>query len=150
MSEYLEYGTILEYLGIYPRTNHLDMVSAERSETRVSHQCPFFQVCQLAKAVVYLHEEGIVHGGIKCANILVSGRRRVLLGGFSCAVDVGMREVQYDYLRPIASFRWSSPEFIAGGLRTFSSDVYSFGVTVNEVSLSRLSRIAYSQMTSRF
>jgi serine/threonine protein kinase len=90
------------------------------------------QLCQAAQALLYLHEELIVHGELRAENLLMSGVGRVLLSGFgSSALIGGPAAAGTGPPDPLA--RWDSPEVLKGGSRTFSSDVYAFGMTIYEV-----------------
>lgn len=92
-------------------------------------------------ALAFLHAQGIAHGDIKPANLLLkSGERPVLIdfnvaaasmrkGGTPAAV-VGLRES----LRvPAHSLLYSSPERLEGGPPSMEDDIFSACCTVHEV-----------------
>ena len=86
---------------------------------------------ETADALAYLHNELIVHGGVRAENLLISGRGHVLLAGLSSAVVAGGRTPGRTF--PLtASYRWSSPEYLQTGGQTFASDVFAFGMTIYE------------------
>ena len=87
---------------------------------------------ETADALAYLHNELIVHGGVRAENLLISGRGHVLLAGLSSAVVVGGRTLGRTF-PPAPSYRWSSPEYLQNGGQTFSNDVFGFGMTIYEV-----------------
>ncbi|KAJ8554787.1 hypothetical protein ON010_g9697 [Phytophthora cinnamomi] len=78
-----------------------------------------------------MHQRGIVHGDLKCNNILVSKTGIAMLTDFgqSCmpAQDGRSRE-------PIGAFQWKAPELFEPDCRapTFEPDIYAFGMCVVE------------------
>lgn len=91
--------------------------------------------CQLigaAKALVYLHGLGVVHGDIKAENILISDDDEALLGDFG--LSKLNESATISALKGSGSVRWQAPELLDEGAKTFQSDVYAFGMTIVEVS----------------
>ena len=85
-------------------------------------------VAEIADALSYLHERGVVHRDLKSANILV------LSGGGSKLLDFGtarIAEHEETITRHgefVGTFAYASPEQITAGKVTPASDVYSLGV----------------------
>lgn len=88
----------------------------------------------------YLHNEGLVHGDIHGANILVND------DGHACLTDFGMSLISeatannYGSIHGGGAMRWSAPEVLdpevfglETGRPTFDSDVFSFACTCFEV-----------------
>ncbi|KAG8710749.1 hypothetical protein FRC11_004169 [Ceratobasidium sp. 423] len=84
----------------------------------------------IADAVAYLRDEDMVHGDIKCANILVSEDHTPQLADFGSAV-IGKYTLAFTATTtgPHATLRWAAPEISNGESRhTFESDVYALGM----------------------
>lgn len=95
---------------------------------------------EVALALRYLQAKRVVHGDLKCNNILVGA------DGAAKLTDFGLSSIQSDSVNqepegedgaaarsmPIGAVRWKAPEVLAGGQATFASDMYSFGMCVVE------------------
>ncbi len=90
----------------------------------------FLKVCSIA---AYLHANGIVHGDLKPANILVSADNEPHLIDFGNAVRPGSKDtrMKHDIARFTPAF--ASPEQMSGGRITPASDVYSLGVWLAQI-----------------
>ncbi|RLN88618.1 hypothetical protein BBJ28_00020189 [Nothophytophthora sp. Chile5] len=85
---------------------------------------------EVALGLQFLHRNSIVHGDLKCNQILVSG------DGVTMLTDFGLSFISSES-RPETTgggVRWTAPECLAseGLAPTFESDVYSFGMCVVE------------------
>jgi eukaryotic-like serine/threonine-protein kinase len=90
-------------------------------------------VSQVAKALDYAHQRGVIHRDVKPANFLLSGPigpdERVLLGDFGIAralSDVGLTVTG----SVIATLSYAAPEVLNGQPIDGRSDVYSLGCTL--------------------
>ncbi|MCS7058387.1 MAG: serine/threonine protein kinase [Meiothermus sp.] len=83
---------------------------------------------QVAQALLYLHERGIVHQDVKPSNIFVDGTR-FKLGDFGVAKT---RENPKPLERAGSPF-YMAPELFLGEPATPASDAYSFGVMAFEL-----------------
>jgi len=84
-------------------------------------------VAGVARALGYLHRQGIVHGDVKPQNAVLAGpagARRALL------VDLGFASGE-----PTSrgSLEYAAPEVLEGGAPDAAADLYSLGVTLHEL-----------------
>ncbi|KAI0735519.1 kinase-like domain-containing protein [Earliella scabrosa] len=113
-------GSLLPYLKSLPSLESVDMLK---------------MVHEIARGMAYLHSEGVVHGALKAANVLVGDRMQCILTDF----DLSKIRPAPNGLPPAAgSLRWQAPELMSKtrlqlGKFTPQSDVYSFAITVVEL-----------------
>ncbi|KAG6947288.1 hypothetical protein JG687_00016190 [Phytophthora cactorum] len=67
----------------------------------------------------YLHERGIIHGDLRCSNILVGSDGMAKLSNLRLSGSTS-----------VASSRWQSPEVLEGNPPSQQSDVYSLGICI--------------------
>ncbi|KAI0796151.1 kinase-like domain-containing protein [Abortiporus biennis] len=94
---------------------------------------------QISCGLEYLHEEGVVHGDLRGANILVTDDFMVQLSDFGSAVLAEATSKGYCSARACAE-RWQAPELMhpelygLGSERpTYASDIYAFGCVCIEL-----------------
>ncbi|KIM28691.1 hypothetical protein M408DRAFT_131307 [Serendipita vermifera MAFF 305830] len=90
-----------------------------------------------AAAISYLHSQNIVHGNVRCANILVSSENRPLVChfGLSKLVEEATETSAQLTLTSEPNYsRYLAPELIRGDVTgpRMNTDVYSFGMAVLE------------------
>ncbi|GMF40233.1 unnamed protein product [Phytophthora fragariaefolia] len=107
--------------------NLVDYLDTKKAEGPV---LAWRKLLEAALGLEYLHQYGIVHGDLKCNQILVSGE------GVAKLTDFGFSFVSSGS-KPTGSggaIRWRAPECLGcnGQIPTFQSDVYSFGMCVVE------------------
>ncbi|QRV99617.1 glycoside hydrolase family 3 protein [Ceratobasidium sp. AG-Ba] len=95
------------------------------------------QLCvQITDGLAYLHRNGIVHGDLKAANILVSKDGIPLLADFGNATLEEYTSLRFSNTtsRVATSSRWAAPEVLSGkAFCSTSADVYALGMPVQEV-----------------
>ncbi|KAG8897206.1 hypothetical protein FRB99_008362 [Tulasnella sp. 403] len=118
LSPWMENGSLKLYLPRHP--------DADRSKF----------ILQSAGAIVYLHENDIIHGDIKASNILVSSgtEPKALICDFGLSRSNNERTLPG--LKGTGTVRWQAPELWDNQSKTYQSDSYSFGMTIYEVQYS--------------
>jgi ankyrin repeat protein len=74
----------------------------------------------------YLHERGIIHGDLRCSNILIGNDGMAKLSNFG---STGVANHAHLVIR---SMRWQAPEVLEGSPASRESDVYSLGMCILE------------------
>jgi eukaryotic-like serine/threonine-protein kinase len=95
----------------------------------------------LCSAVQYVHQRLMVHGDLKCSNVLVTqdGALRLLDFGVARLMVPMGAQGRAEPLGPVAlTPEYASPEQIRGELVTTASDVYSLGVMLYRLLSGRL------------
>lgn len=96
---------------------------------------------EAALGLKHLHtKQKVVHGDLKCNNILISTDGSAKLSDFGLSFE--LTSEQEEVFRPlceIGAINWKAPEVASGNTRgTFASDVYSFGMCIVEAVTGRV------------
>ncbi|PCH38313.1 TKL/TKL-ccin protein kinase [Wolfiporia cocos MD-104 SS10] len=118
VAPYMENGSILEYAARNKDANRPRLL------------------CGAAKGLAYLHEQGVVHGNVRCSNILITDKVEACICDFGMAKIIGdiTDSVPSATLTQTGSTRWLAPELIfdASCNPSPATDVWSFGMTMLE------------------
>ncbi|KAF9479740.1 kinase-like protein [Pholiota conissans] len=139
----LKHPHILPFYGIVTNLGqHMHMVSPWQENGNVLNYVKnhadanrLLLIIGAAQGLEYLHSQNVIHGNIKCANILVSQQ------GQSCICDFGMSKIIEEVTEKSASAtltaggsaRWLAPELIEGSSPTMGADTYSYAMAVLEL-----------------
>ncbi|KAG8833331.1 hypothetical protein FRC17_010863 [Serendipita sp. 399] len=90
-----------------------------------------------ASAFAYLHSQGIVHGNVRCANILISSQVKPLVCHFGLSKvveEVTETTAQITLTSERNYSRYLAPELIRGDISSprVTTDIYSFGMAILE------------------
>ncbi|KIK40942.1 hypothetical protein CY34DRAFT_806667 [Suillus luteus UH-Slu-Lm8-n1] len=119
VSTWQENGNVLEYRIKNPDVNPLTLLA------------------QAAKGIEYLHGSNIVHGNLKCNNMLVSSEGVVCIGDFghTQVLDEVLGREGFTAYTGSSNVRWNAPELLGGDdvKPTKASDVFAFGMSILEL-----------------
>jgi serine/threonine protein kinase len=89
---------------------------------------------QLASAMTYAHEHGVVHRDIKPLNVLVVGVDRLVVTDFGIALLSGARRLTWQWFgASLGTPDYMSPEQIQGKRGDARSDIFAIGVVLFEM-----------------
>jgi len=89
---------------------------------------------QLADALAYLHDHGVVHRDLKPENVLVALDGRLKISDFGTARLDGARRLTFKHLsESLGTPDYMSPEQVQGGRGDARSDIYAWGVVMYEI-----------------
>ena len=117
-------------LASYPRNDHRKLVSLMR---------------EVAQAVQYAHDQGVIHRDIKPGNIMVDSSGRAFIMDFGLARHINSERTQSEYILGTPSYM--SPEQARGSMVDTRSDVYSLGATLYELLSTALRSAARTRST---
>ncbi|KAI9008304.1 kinase-like domain-containing protein [Gaertneriomyces semiglobifer] len=138
----LEHPNIVKYLGFVQEDKYLNIVleymecgslqSIMRKFNRViPERLAAVYVEHILEGLSYLHEKGVVHCDLKCANILTTKDSTVKLSDFG--VSKQLNGVGEDEQAVAGTPYWMAPEIIELKGASTASDIWSLGCTIIEM-----------------
>jgi serine/threonine protein kinase len=116
VSEYVEGGSLKSILAKGP----------------LSVQQTLSWMTDIAEALQYAHDNGIIHRDIKPANILIDHHNRATLA------DFGIAQSPLKAVKSVGTLKYMSPEQLAGDTVDGRADVFSLAVVLHECLTGRL------------
>ncbi|KAH9838754.1 kinase-like domain-containing protein [Rhodofomes roseus] len=124
VSVWMEYGNISGYLKQYPDEDRLRLL------------------IDVAEGLAYLHSESMVHGDLRCANILINDERQACIGDFGLSAVIHDPDTIMSITpspNAVGTLRWTAPEILdpetfglEHAVASLETDVYSFGMVMWE------------------
>ncbi|KAG6827855.1 hypothetical protein H0H92_010245 [Tricholoma furcatifolium] len=109
----------------------------EKNGDVVSRECDLYRfMFEVAEGMEYLHANGVLHGDLKAANVLVDDDMHCVIS------DFGQSEMKNEAYRlsgmvpPRGTLRWQAPELMSGETQlalTAAMDVYAFAILCVEI-----------------
>ncbi|KAF0717824.1 Aste57867_2072 [Aphanomyces stellatus] len=83
----------------------------------------------MALALVYLHDQKVIHRDLKSPNVFLNQKMEAKLGDFGIARHV----VEKSMSNAVGTYRWTAPEVLKGKYYSVKADIYSFGMVLSEL-----------------
>ncbi len=130
-----EYGEIdgLAYL-VMPYISGGTLQDELRAQGKLPLTRVVFYLEQIAAAIDFAHEHGVIHRDIKPANIMLTPEKRILLTDFGLVkiVSDGQKKTSAADI-PTSTHDYMAPEQLAGGPIDTRTDTYSLGVILYQM-----------------
>lgn len=138
----LTHPNIVQFYGVGEENGHpyivMEYVEGETLKERIKREAPLklteaLHIAEgICKALIYAHEQGIIHRDIKPHNVLLSKSGEVKVTDFGIARASSEATITHTG-SVLGSVHYFSPEQARGGVVTEQSDIYSLGVVLYEM-----------------
>ncbi|CAE6415854.1 unnamed protein product [Rhizoctonia solani] len=134
----LRHTNVLPLMGLAMYRGHISMVSEWMSNGNLSRylihhpEVDRLLLCQdICAGLQYIHSQGMVHGDMKAANVMVSPEGVPMIADFG---NARLKELTIEFTgttHRAVSLRWAAPELliVEGSKPSIQSDIYAFGMT---------------------
>ncbi|CAL1702671.1 unnamed protein product [Somion occarium] len=122
VSPWMHQGNIIEY------------IKTDLSKSNSSSECiPLGHwFAEIAEGLQYLHDQHIIHGDLRGANILMGADKRIRIADFGLARFAESSSASLGS-QSGGAVRWLAPEVVQGSRASFMSDSYAFGCVWLEI-----------------
>lgn len=79
----------------------------------------------IAGALQFCHDSGVIHADVKATNILMAANGQAKLTDFGSSILVDESHIS---IRPRGTPGYAAPEMLRGDVPTFAADIYSLGI----------------------
>lgn len=138
------YYMVLEFIPGETLQDRMKRLAENKRQLSVEDALKF--TMNIADAVGYAHQRGMVHRDIKPANIMLDVQGQAILMDFGIVKILG-GDSHTSTGAVVGTARYMSPEIIRGEVADHRSDIYSLGVTLYEMLSGRPPFVADSAMT---
>ncbi|OVA14555.1 Protein kinase domain [Macleaya cordata] len=96
---------------------------------------------EILEGLKYVHKNSIVHGDLKCKNLLVGSSGNIKLADFGCSKRISSSKndagSKFSWQSICGTPLWTSPEVLRNEGLSFASDIWSLGCTIIEMATGR-------------